>query len=74
MNDQNWQPIDTAPKNVYVLVWCRHGQYVASLDERIHGNGIFGWSVDDNKHGPYALRGADPSHWMSLPDPPEPTP
>lgn len=62
-----WQPMDTAPKDVPVLVWCSHGQYVATLDERIHGAGIYGWSVDDNKHGPYALRGASPTRWMPLP-------
>lgn len=31
------------------------------------------WSVDDNKHGPFALRGyinPYPTHWMPLPAPP----
>ncbi len=65
-----WRPIAEAPKDEYVLVLCAHGMYVACLDERVHGKGIWGWSVDDNKHGPYPLRGASPTHWMPLPDPP----
>lgn len=64
---QTWRPIETAPVNTAVLVACAHGLYVACNDERIFGAGIFGWSVDDNKHGPYALRGASPTHWMPLP-------
>lgn len=63
----NWHPIETAPKNEHtdILVICPFNrQYVVCwLDEW--------WHVDDNKHGPFPLRGAGPTHWMPLPDPPK---
>lgn len=77
----NWQPIETAPKNVYVLVYAHGDQYVALLvddasdpwfeegDAESDFNGL--WTVTDNKHGPYALRGGRPTHWMPLPQPPK---
>ena len=60
-----WRPIETAPKDESsILVYARHGFYVAFWFE--------GWlAVDDNKHGPYPLRGPSPTHWMPLPAPPE---
>lgn len=39
--------------------------------DTIHGRGIYGWAVEDRKHGPYPLRGfMNITHWMPLP--PEP--
>ena len=76
----NWYPIDTAPKNIDVLVLAHQRQYVACfIDDasdpwfeegstESYFNGL--WTVDDNKHGPYALRGGSPTHWMPLPEPP----
>ncbi len=76
-----WQSIETAPTNTPVLVYASHGTYVAVLvddatdemwedgDEHSDLNGY--WTVDDNKHGPFALRGCSPSKWMSLPEPPK---
>lgn len=75
-----WQPIETAPKNEDVLVYAAGSQYVAWFqndetdpyredgDPESDLNNL--WCVTDNKHGPYALRGSKPSHWMYLPHDP----
>ena len=61
-----WQPIETAPKDgQIILVFCRHGQYVCAFDTEEGW-----WYVDDNKFGPFPLRGEAPTHWMPLPDEP----
>lgn len=75
-----WKPIETAPKNTDVLVFAYGSQYVACLIDDAtdpwyrEGSGPSDfdglWTVDDNKHGPYALRGGSPTHWMPLPPPP----
>lgn len=74
---QTWQPIETAPRNVPVLVLASGQQFVAwfqddatdeMYDERFGGSDHNkSWCVTDNKHGPYALRGGRPTHWMPLP-------
>ena len=75
-----WQPIETAPKDrTHILVyfgtmgiWQVSWTEPASCDWEI-------WCTDDNKHGPYALRGYNdtgpraPTHWMPLPEPPQPS-
>lgn len=71
----DWQPIETAPKDgTDILVTVGTGgrcHVVAWLDEHGEPSAEYGWwRVDDNKHGPYSLRGASPTHWMPLPDPP----
>lgn len=75
-----WQPIETAPKNEDVLVYAAGRQYVAWFqndetdpyredgDPESDLNNL--WCVTDNKHGPYALRGSPPTHWMYLPHDP----
>lgn len=66
-----WQPIETAPKiGPDILVYCPHGQYVVCWGG---GEYLDWWYVDDNKFGPYPLRGAAPTHWQPLPPPPEAT-
>mgnify|MGYP003501912451 FL=1 len=78
----DWQPIETAPKDgTDILV------YFAPITGRLSGwwkvswENLYGdrtpadgsWCVDDNKHGPYPLRGycaGDDTHWMPLPEPP----
>lgn len=66
--EQEWRPIETAPKDhTWILVWCEHGQYVVGWNDE---DGIGWWVVDDNKHGPYMLRGSAPTHWFPLPTPP----
>jgi hypothetical protein len=81
----NWKPIDPSGDQTLapwdgrpVLIvtnhnWCIDDNRVhrARWSDAIHGSGIFGWVVDDCKHGPYALRGYTVvTHWMPLPDPP----
>jgi hypothetical protein len=64
--DAGWQPIETAPKDgTGILVNAGGFCYAVEWQEE------FGWwSVDDNKLGPFPLRGAGPTHWMPLPAPP----
>jgi hypothetical protein len=72
-----WQPIETVPKDgTRILV------YFGSMGVRevfwsdAHDADFKLWCVDDNKHGPYYLRGWSetgeraPTHWMPLPEPP----
>ena len=81
---EGWQPIETA-KDQSVLPWngesvliCTNHNWgdrvhKAKWTDEIHGEGIFGWAVDDCKHGPYPLRGyTQVTHWMPLPAAPEP--
>lgn len=62
-----WQDINTAPKDgTRILISSGRGiSAVEWLDNEIEY-----WHVDDNKHGPFALRGSAPTHWMPLPKPP----
>ena len=62
-----WQPIETAPKDgtVVLLAGCRKPVAAAWLEDEIDY-----WHVDDNKLGPFVLRGPGPTHWMPLPKPP----
>ena len=77
---QAWLPIQTAPKNTDVIVFLEGQQFVAEFvddatnewhrpsDSESDFNGL--WTVDDNKLGPYALRGGSPTHWQPLLPPP----
>lgn len=80
-----WQPIETAPKDgtlILVHFRCKGVRAVfwgSPFDDEVdESNGL--WCVDDDKHGPYALRGytvtgpSAPTHWMPLPAPPKDTP
>ena len=63
-------PIETAPKNgTDILVATRETMHVVRWIN-IHGDFDY-WAVDDNKHGPFTLRGKAPTHWMPLPEPPK---
>jgi hypothetical protein len=69
-----WQPIESAPKDgTRILVAFRRiGIHAVSWEEAI--NGLEGWCVNDEKHGPYSLRGyldEDILGWMPLPAPPQ---
>ena len=65
-----WQPIETAPKDgTDILVMTGETMHVVRWIN-IHG-GFDYWAVDDNKHGPFTLRGKAPTHWMPLPEPPK---
>lgn len=77
-----WKPIESAPKDgTHILVFFNRphlGVKEVAWDNPHYSevtpeNGI--WCVDDNKHGPYPLRGyskGDDTHWMPLPEPPTP--
>ena len=60
-----WQPIETAPKEVTVLLWKpkTQEQYVAAKVSGEHGPG---WYTPDG----FEIFNA--THWMPLPDPPCP--
>lgn len=68
-----WQPIETAPKDgTHVLVWAAnllHGLSPMAVAEYSEHE-IEWWHVHDGKFGPYPMRGASPTHWMPLPEPP----
>lgn len=65
---RQWQPIETAPKDgtPVLLAGCRKPVVAAWLEDEIDW-----WHVDDNKRGPFALRGPGPTHWMPLPAAPQ---
>ena len=65
-----WQPIETAPKDgTDILVMTGETMHVVRWIN-IHGDFDY-WAVDDNKHGPFTLRGKAPTHWMQLPETPK---
>lgn len=72
-----WQPIEIAPKDgTGILVsFGTMGIWLVSWEEPANCDWSI-WCTDDNKHGPYALRGysdegpRSPTHWMPLPKPP----
>lgn len=61
-----WRPVDTAPKNGgWVLVWAPGWAPVAAAWCHIPQIGAGpGWYVGDGKW-------IEPTHWQSMPDPPE---
>ena len=70
-----WQPIETAPKDGTRILVNFHGRVKEVFWDDPYGeNMTFAiWCVDDDKHGPYPLRGyseGDDTHWMPLPEPP----
>lgn len=63
-----WQSIETAPKEGQaILVTDGMDCYCVEWDEEFDW-----WTVDDNKLGPFRLRGSAPTHWMQLPPAPGP--
>ena len=61
-----WRHIETAPKDGQaILVTDGMDCYCVEWDEEFDW-----WTVDDNKLGPFRLRGSAPTHWMKLPEPP----
>ena len=58
-----WRHIETAPKDGQaILVTDDMDCYCVEWDEEFDW-----WTVDDNKLGPFRLRGSAPTHWMPLP-------
>ena len=63
-----WQPISTAPKDgTDILIMTGETMHVVRW-KNVHGDFDY-WVVDDNKHGPFTLRGKEPTHWIPLPEP-----
>lgn len=62
-----WQPIETAPKDgSAILVNAGGFCYAVEWSDEFDW-----WAVDDNKLGPFRLRGQAPTHWMPLPPAPK---
>ncbi len=74
-NTAYWQPIEAAPKDgTFVLLWAPdllHGMSPFAVGQYIDHE-IEWWHVHDGKFGPHPMRGAAPTHWMPLPEPPKP--
>ena len=65
---EGWMDIETAPKDGQaILVTDGRGCYCVEWNEEFDW-----WTVDDNKLGPFRLRGSAPTHWMPLPAAPGP--
>ena len=68
MCECKWMDIETAPKDGQaILVTDGMDCYCVEWDEEFDW-----WTVDDNKLGPFRLRGSAPTHWMPLPPAPGP--
>jgi len=68
MCECKWMDIETAPKDGQaILVTDGRDCYCVEWDEEFDW-----WTVDDNKLGPFRLRGSAPTHWMPLPPAPGP--
>ena len=70
MNNNEWQPIETAPKTgVNICSWCKeYGLTICSWTGHEDENGNFeeGWISFD---GGMTFK-LDPTHWIPLPNPP----
>ena len=63
-----WQPIESAPKDGQaILVTDGRDCYCVEWNEEFDW-----WTVDDNKLGPFRLRGSAPTHWVPTPAAPGP--
>jgi len=68
---RGWQPIETAPKDgtLILVSFGAKGVRAVYWEDDL-------WCVDDDKHGPYPLRGYSystftaPTHWMPMPEKP----
>ena len=59
-----WQPIETAPDGVYVLIFDNGDIHVAKYYSRIKD-----WGITGDFCGMY--NDVNPTHWMPLPEPPK---
>ena len=66
-----WQPISTLEpvEGQRVLVVNDRGMFVGTWDSEWGMNGF--WMIEDGKDWERPLRGSLPTHWQSLPPPPE---
>lgn len=65
---QVWQPIETAPKEGVVMVWCDVGVAVAYIG--YHNDEKRFYDSDALEYGANIVR-INPTHWMPLPEEPE---
>jgi hypothetical protein len=72
-----WQPIETAPKDgtrLLAYMPYPHGPLARKMPPGIVFTAKFTgmrWHTDD--HDPFVFFNADPTHWMPLPEPPKET-
>lgn len=66
----SWQPIETAPKGVRVLVFDGTDVFESSWGKVSHVP-IYGWLNLHNGPEDVELLDPRPTHWMPLPEPPE---
>lgn len=65
-----WQPIETAPQDADVLVYCEGEIGVARF--HTYANKPGGWWQWDSEYWPPPDEGFKPSRWRPVPAPPEP--
>jgi hypothetical protein len=77
MRRSNWQPIETAPKNTYILVFMEGNVFEANLifEEGYEQYAHWDFPFAD-AHGCGCCSGGRdyPTHWMPLPAPPTQAP
>ncbi len=59
-----WQPIETAPRETWVLILSDGGIFEAKLLKGL-------WESADPRGGGTYFLGYDPTHWMPIPDKPK---
>lgn len=69
MTDRNWQPIETAPKDVLVLMFERQPEFLSSVDALV-GIVFAGWWDGEGWRNNLDQQEQAPTHWMPLPEPP----
>lgn len=71
--NQNWQPIETAPRVTRVLVTTAERDGIVDIARQDHqGNDVWVWVTDDHESAATGYFDDDePTHWMPLPKPPE---
>ena len=76
-NEMDWQPIDTAPNDIPILVFGGTWQGEIGDDEPsniAHVMRQYGSAFDVIGGSGYSSWVNSPTHWMPLPDPPSTTP
>lgn len=78
MNTNEWQPIETAPKDGTMILTYRDSATVPVIlstywfEKDEHYDGRSGWYHSQNSVGAYLLDDWEtPTHWMPLPQPPQ---
>ena len=73
VNDRGWLPIETAPKDCDILLYCQcHGAVRGKWNDDRYGKKPNPyWTHDREKiWGVNAIRADQPTHWRPLPDAP----